>query len=85
MLWGGELPAVAATVLSSVAKIVNQSKPDCVVVQGDTTTTWAAAMAAVLVEVPVVHVEAGLRTETKYDPFPEEINRRVVSLLAEFH
>ncbi|HON26098.1 MAG TPA: UDP-N-acetylglucosamine 2-epimerase (non-hydrolyzing) [Myxococcota bacterium] len=82
---GGELPDVAATVLSSVAKIVNQSKPDCVVVQGDTTTTWAAAMAAVLVEVPVVHVEAGLRTETKYDPFPEEIHRRVVSLLADLH
>jgi UDP-N-acetylglucosamine 2-epimerase (non-hydrolysing) len=61
------------------------SKPDCVVVQGDTTTTLAGALAAFYHQIPVAHVEAGLRTGHRYLPFPEEINRILSSRLTQWH
>ena len=60
-------------------------RPDLLIVQGDTTTAMVAAMVAYYNRIPVAHVEAGLRTNNNYSPFPEEINRRVISLIATLH
>src|SRR5699024_4079054 len=60
-------------------------KPDIILVHGDTSTTFAAALAAFYHEIPVGHVEAGLRTWNKYSPFPEEMNRQLTTVLAELH
>lgn len=76
---------VAAMVLANLEPVLRAEKPDWVVVQGDTTTTMAAALAAFMARVRVVHVEAGLRTWDKGQPFPEEMNRRVVSVVADLH
>jgi len=76
---------VAAAVLRKLERIIKSEKPDWVLIQGDTTTTAAAALAAFYAHVKIGHVEAGLRTEDKTQPFPEEINRRIVSLLADLH
>src|SRR5258706_11004730 len=76
---------VAATVLSKLEPILKTEKPDWVLVQGDTMTTAAASLAAFYAGVKVGHVEAGLRTKDKWQPFPEEINRRIVSLMADLH
>jgi UDP-N-acetylglucosamine 2-epimerase (non-hydrolysing) len=62
-----------------------QHKPDLVLVQGDTTTAFASALAAFYAQVPVGHVEAGLRTDNIMDPYPEEANRRLISQLAQLH
>jgi len=62
-----------------------QRRPDVVVVQGDTTAVLAAGLTAFYHKIPVAHVEAGLRSHDRYDPFPEEINRRLVSPLAEIN
>ena len=72
-------------VLLGMATVLTEVQPEVVLVQGDTTTAFAAALAAFYVKVRVGHVEAGLRTEDKYNPFPEEINRRLVSHLADIH
>jgi UDP-N-acetylglucosamine 2-epimerase (non-hydrolysing) len=76
---------VAAAVLFKLESILKTEKPDWVMVQGDTMTTAAAALAAFYAGVRVGHVEAGLRTKDKWQPFPEEINRRIVSLMADLH
>jgi UDP-N-acetylglucosamine 2-epimerase (non-hydrolysing) len=76
---------VAAAVLAKLEPILKTEKPDWVLIQGDTTTTAAAALAAFYAGVRIGHVEAGLRTKDKSQPFPEEINRRIVSLLADLH
>jgi UDP-N-acetylglucosamine 2-epimerase (non-hydrolysing) len=76
---------VAAEVLSSVEPILRQQQPRWTVVQGDTTTAVAAAMASFHAGVPVAHVEAGLRTGRMDAPFPEEFNRRAISLVASSH
>ncbi|HKO43126.1 MAG TPA: UDP-N-acetylglucosamine 2-epimerase (non-hydrolyzing) [Pyrinomonadaceae bacterium] len=76
---------VAAAVLSKLEPILKAEKPDWVLVQGDTTTTATAALAAFYARVKIGHIEAGLRTNDKSQPFPEEINRRVVSLIADLH
>ena len=62
-----------------------QEKPDLVLVQGDTTTTFMGALAAFFLKIPVGHVEAGLRTWDKYRPFPEEMNRHLAGVLADYH
>lgn len=62
-----------------------QHKSDLVIVQGDTTTTFVTALAAFYHQIPVAHVEAGLRTHTKYAPFPEEINRVLTTHIADWH
>lgn len=79
------LTQVASTVLARLEPILHQECPDWLLVQGDTTTTMAAAMAAFYFRVRVGHIEAGLRTYNKWQPFPEEINRTVASLLTSLH
>jgi UDP-N-acetylglucosamine 2-epimerase (non-hydrolysing) len=76
---------VAAAVLDRLEPILARERPDWVVVQGDTTTVAAAALAAFYARVRVAHVEAGLRTSDKWQPFPEEINRRVAGVIADLH
>lgn len=79
------LPELTAAVIESFSDVIASEKPDVVVVQGDTTTVMAAALAAYYQKIPVAHVEAGLRSGDLYSPFPEEANRRLVSVLARFH
>src|SRR5712672_4267623 len=76
---------VASAILAKLDPILQQQQPDWVLVQGDTTTTAAAALAAFYRRIRVGHVEAGLRTFDKWHPFPEEINRRVTSAIADLH
>jgi UDP-N-acetylglucosamine 2-epimerase (non-hydrolysing) len=76
---------VTAAVLSRLEAILTAETPDWVLIQGDTTTTAAAALAAFHAGAKIGHVEAGLRTSVKRQPFPEEVNRRIVSLLADLH
>lgn len=79
------LDGLTARAVAGVGQVLDRVKPGAVVVQGDTTTALAAALAAFYRKVPVAHVEAGLRTSDRYAPFPEEMNRRLVSSLAELH
>lgn len=76
---------VFAAVLAGIEPVVRRVRPQLALVQGDTTTTVAAALAAFHERVPVGHVEAGLRTDDRYDPFPEELNRRLVTQIATLH
>jgi UDP-N-acetylglucosamine 2-epimerase (non-hydrolysing) len=79
------LEQVLAGVFEHLPPIISKVSPDIVIVQGDTTTTFAGAKAAFCKQIPVGHVEAGLRTFNKYSPFPEEINRRLTSVVTDFH
>lgn len=76
---------VTANVVHALRPVLAEVRPRLVVVQGDTTTTFAASLAAFYVGAAVAHVEAGLRTYDKHRPFPEEINRRLTSVLADLH
>jgi len=76
---------VTAGVLQGMRRILEEEHPDAVLVHGDTTTTFAAALAAYYAKIPVGHVEAGLRTFKRYEPFPEELNRRMADALATWH
>jgi UDP-N-acetylglucosamine 2-epimerase (non-hydrolysing) len=76
---------ITANVIQGVKEILMEEKPDLVLVHGDTTTTFSSALASFYLRIPVGHVEAGLRTREKYRPFPEEINRRLTGILADFH
>jgi UDP-N-acetylglucosamine 2-epimerase len=80
-----DLAYLTGAALSGVGKVVEAFRPDRVIVQGDTTTTFAGALAAFYHRVPVAHVEAGLRTNDIYSPWPEEVNRRLVSHIADLH
>jgi UDP-N-acetylglucosamine 2-epimerase (non-hydrolysing) len=82
---GQTLAAITTRALDGVQGLLAQQRPDAVVVQGDTTTVFAAALAAFYEQVPVVHLEAGLRTGNAYSPYPEEINRRLATRLAALH
>lgn len=79
------LAGVVARVLIGLPPILEQERPDAIVVQGDTGSAFAAALAAFYARVPVVHVEAGLRTEDLSLPFPEEANRRLISRITRLH
>jgi UDP-N-acetylglucosamine 2-epimerase (non-hydrolysing) len=79
------LTEVCARVLAKLDKILEAEKPDLILVQGDTTTTLAGALAGFNRKIPVGHVEAGLRSGNPLSPFPEEMNRRVVSQIASLH
>lgn len=82
---GQEPLDLGADVIRAMRPVLEQERPDVVVVQGDTTTAFAAALAAFYLRVPVAHVEAGLRTHDRLLPFPEEINRRLLAVLADLH
>jgi UDP-N-acetylglucosamine 2-epimerase (non-hydrolysing) len=76
---------ITIRVLEGLKGVLEGERPDLVLVQGDTTTTFAAALAAYYCRIPVGHIEAGLRTRDKYRPYPEEINRRLTGALADYH
>jgi UDP-N-acetylglucosamine 2-epimerase (non-hydrolysing) len=71
--------------LAGLRKVLREEDPDLVLVHGDTTTTFAAALAAFYLQIPVGHVEAGLRTRDRYHPFPEEMNRHLAGVLTDYH
>jgi UDP-N-acetylglucosamine 2-epimerase (non-hydrolysing) len=76
---------ITVRVLEGLKEVLIRERPDLVLVHGDTTTTFAAALAAYYFRIPVGHVEAGLRTRDKYRPYPEEFNRRLAGVLADYH
>lgn len=76
---------VTANILNAMKEILEASKPDIVLVHGDTTTTFATALACFYLQIPVGHVEAGLRTYNIFSPYPEEFNRQAVSVIAQYH
>lgn len=82
---GQDLTDVTARVLSGMRDVLRQCQPNLVLVHGDTSTTFAAALAAYYAQVRVGHVEAGLRTGDIYSPWPEEMNRRLAGSIATFH
>ncbi|WP_209373865.1 non-hydrolyzing UDP-N-acetylglucosamine 2-epimerase [Brevibacterium renqingii] len=85
MAHGQSLNSIAGSVISKIDEVLAEFEPDAVVVQGDTTTVMGAAIAAFNREVPVVHLEAGLRSGDINSPFPEEANRKIVSQIARVH
>lgn len=76
---------ITADALKGIENVLEQYTPDLVLVQGDTTTAFVGALAAYYKKIKIAHIEAGLRSFDKYAPFPEEINRKMVSSLADFH
>ena len=82
---GQDLFDITSEVMLGMKKIFTSDPPDGVLVHGDTTTAFASALAAFYLKIPVYHVEAGLRTYDMYSPYPEEFNRRAISLLADKH
>ncbi|MBM3260390.1 MAG: UDP-N-acetylglucosamine 2-epimerase (non-hydrolyzing) [Candidatus Sericytochromatia bacterium] len=82
---GQTLESLTARVLGQLEPVLEHHRPDLVLVQGDTTTAFAAALGAFYKQIPVGHVEAGLRTTERYNPFPEEMNRRLISQMATLH
>jgi UDP-N-acetylglucosamine 2-epimerase (non-hydrolysing) len=82
---GQTLADLTTAALEGFAEEIERVRPDVVLVQGDTTTAFAAALAAFYARVPVAHVEAGLRTHDTAEPFPEELNRRLIDAAACFH
>jgi len=79
------LAGITSRAVCAMSATLDNEAPDLVLVQGDTTTAMATALAAFYKRIPVGHVEAGLRTRNRFSPFPEEVNRRIVGLLAEYH
>ena len=79
------LSTITSKCLLGMEKVLEEAKPDLVLVHGDTSTTFAGALAAFYHQIPVGHVEAGLRTYDKWSPFPEEMNRKMVGAIADLH
>lgn len=82
---GQDLTDVTTAILQGMKRVFAEFKPDVVLVHGDTATTFAASLAAYYQQIPVAHVEAGLRTGNIYSPWPEEANRKLTGTLANFH
>lgn len=82
---GQDLFDITSNILLGLKGVLQQEKPDLMLVHGDTTTTLAASLAAYYARVPVGHVEAGLRTGNKHSPFPEEMNRKLTGAIADIH
>ena len=76
---------VTTRILEELKKILQEEKPDVVLVQGDTSTAFTASLAAFYLQITIGHIEAGLRTHHKYNPFPEEKNRHLISVLTDYH
>ena len=85
MKQGQDLYDVTARVLTGMRSVLDEARPDLVLVHGDTTTSTAAALAAFYKQIPVGHVEAGLRTHNIYSPWPEEMNRQITGRMASWH
>lgn len=85
MRHGQDLFDITSGVLTKLKQILEEARPDLILVHGDTTTTLAASLAAYYARLPVAHVEAGLRTRNIYAPWPEEINRRIAGAVARLH
>lgn len=85
MRQGQDLYDVTARILTGMRDIIKETSPDIVLVHGDTTTSTSAALAAFYQQIPVGHVEAGLRTHNIYSPWPEEMNRQITGRIASFH
>ena len=85
MTSGQTLYDVTTRALMGLKPVMEEAKPDMVLVHGDTTTTFAGALAAFYTQIPVGHVEAGLRTGNKYSPYPEEMNRKLTGSIADMH
>lgn len=79
------LSDITTRALNGIEEVIKKSNPDIILVHGDTTTTFAGALASFYNKIPLGHVEAGLRTNNKYSPYPEEINRQFVGLVADFN
>ncbi|MCK8633723.1 UDP-N-acetylglucosamine 2-epimerase (non-hydrolyzing) [Apilactobacillus kunkeei] len=79
------LISITTTVINKLDSIINEAKPDMILVHGDTTTTFAAAVSAFYHQIPLGHVEAGLRTWDKYSPYPEEMNRQMTDILSDVY
>ncbi len=82
---GQTLTDITQRSLQGLEKLFKEIQPQLVIVQGDTTTAFAAALAAFYQQIPIGHVEAGLRTDHLFDPYPEEANRRLISQIAQLH
>jgi UDP-N-acetylglucosamine 2-epimerase (non-hydrolysing) len=82
---GQTLTDITQRSLQGLEKLFTEIQPQLVIVQGDTTTAFAAALAAFYQQIPIGHVEAGLRTDHLFDPYPEEANRRLISQIAQLH
>jgi UDP-N-acetylglucosamine 2-epimerase (non-hydrolysing) len=82
MAAGQTLPEATGRILQRLEPVITANRPDIIFVQGDTTTTFCGALAGFYANIPVAHVEAGLRTGILGSPFPEEFNRRLISLAA---
>ncbi|HUW93107.1 MAG TPA: UDP-N-acetylglucosamine 2-epimerase (non-hydrolyzing), partial [Bacteroidales bacterium] len=82
---GQDLYDVTSRVLLGMRDILTRTKPDCVLVHGDTSTSTAVALASFYQQISVAHVEAGLRTNNKYSPWPEEMNRQITGRIATYH
>lgn len=80
-----DLNDLTSAALSKLKKVLKDFKPDLLIVQGDTTTAFAAALSAFYFKIKIAHVEAGLRSHDNYSPFPEEGNRKIISVLSDFH
>lgn len=76
---------VTTSILNSIKSVFEKEKPDMVLVHGDTTTTFVTSLACFYLQIPIGHVEAGLRTYNVYSPYPEEFNRQVVGLIAKYN
>lgn len=85
MIPGQTLPDLFGRILAGMSEVISRRRPDLVLVHGDTSTTFASALAAYYQKIPVGHVEAGLRTGNLYSPWPEEVNRRLTAPLATLH
>lgn len=85
MQHGQTLSDITSKALKGLEEIIQKEKPNIVLVHGDTTTTFAGALAAYYCQTDVGHVEAGLRTWNKYSPYPEELNRQMVGVIADMH
>ena len=85
MTAGQTLYDVTSRALMGLKEVLEQAQPDLVLVHGDTTTTFVGALASFYKQIPVGHVEAGLRTGNKYSPFPEEMNRKLTAAITDFH
>ena len=85
MASGQTLGDITNKVLNGLDSVIKETNPNIILVHGDTTTTFAASLAALYNQIPLGHVEAGLRTYNKYSPYPEEMNRQMVSCIADFN